>query len=292
MQTTRLGPGHGEITEQRAVPDLHVQAYDVHPRLGRHLVLDPRTLAYQRPYSGEPIKPADHEPGLPVLDQEDLTDQGIYVSELYEGMENLTALGSCGGNSGTEVAAALLTAQEALAAGLDTTDAVAAEKFAIGVYADATACDQWNDVTFPSDDCGTSGLAIAKVLKKRGIADSYTTATTAEAIARDLAHGTLLYGTPWYQAWFDPTGTDALLDDIKGWEASPVAGGHLVTVTALEKVAFHRSGRLDPKRTIIRARNHWTASWGDRGSFRMSLDLYQKTRDQVDVIQPRREARR
>lgn len=288
MQTTRLGPGHGEITEQRAVPDLHVRTYDVHPRLGRHLVLDPRTLAYQRPYTGEPIKPADHEPDLPVLDQEDLLQQGISLSYMFDGMQDLDALSSCGGNSGTEVAASLLTREEALTVGLDTTNAVGAERFAIGVYADATAVDQWQDVQFPSDDCGTSGLAIAKVLKARGIADSYTTATTAEAIARDLAHGTLLYGTPWYQAWFEPVGPDALLDDIKDWESSPVAGGHLVTVTALEKVAFDRSGRLDLKRTIIRLRNHW-GSWGDNGSFRMSLALYQHTRDQVDVIQPRRE---
>jgi hypothetical protein len=274
------------------VPNLHVHPYDVHPKLGRHLVLDQRTLAYQRSYCGEPIKPADHEPDLPVLDQEDLTDQGILLSQMFPGMSDLPALGSCGGNSGTEVAASLLTREEAAAKGLDTSDAVAAEKFAIGVYADATACDQWNDVQFPTDDCGTSGLAIAKVLKARGISDSYTTVKTAEEFARDLGHGTALYGTPWYQAWFEPVGPDALLDDITGWEASPIAGGHLVTATALERVAFHRSGRLDLKRTIVRFRNHWTSSWGDNGSFRMSLDLYQKTRDQVDILQPRRDTTR
>jgi hypothetical protein len=274
------------------VPNLHVHTYDVHPKLGRHLVLDPRTLSRRRPYAGEQIKPADHEPDLPVLDQEDLTEQGIFVSQLYAGMPDLPALGSCGGNSGTEVAASLLSRDEALAVGLDTRDAVAAEKFAIGVYSDATHRDQWNDVAFPSDDCGTSGLAVAQVLKDRGICDSYTTATTAEEFARDLGHGACLYGTPWYQAWFEPVGSNALLDDIKGWERSPIAGGHLVTATALEEVVFDRAGRLDPAKTIVRFRNHWTASWGDNGSFRMSLGLYLATRDQVDIIQPRRDASR
>jgi hypothetical protein len=250
------------------------------------------TLAYRRPYTGETIHPADHEPNLPVLDQEDLLGQGIRLSELYAGMPDLPALGSCGGNSGTEVAASLLDADEALAKGLATTDAVAAEKFAIGVYADATRRDQWHDQAFPSDDCGTSGLAIAKVLKSRGICEQYATATTAEEFARDLGQGAALYGTPWFEAWFEPVGTDALLDDIKGWERSPVAGGHLVTATALERVAFDKTGRLDPAGTIVRFRNHWTASWGDNGSFRMSLALYNATRDQVDIIQPRRERTR
>ncbi|WP_329131564.1 hypothetical protein OG552_10535 [Streptomyces sp. NBC_01476] len=270
------------------MPQPFVRTYDVHPRFGRHQVLDARTLAYRRSYSGEPIKPADHEPNLPVLDQEDLIDQGIRTSELFPGLDDLPALGSCGGNSGTEVAAALLTPVEATAVGLDVTDAVAAEKYAIGVYSDATKRDEWHDVQFPSDDCGTSGLAIAKVLRSRGICDQYGTATTAEEFARDMGHGTCLFGMPWYQAWFEPT-SSALLDDVTGWENSPIDGGHLVTATALEKVTFTKTGDLDPKRTIVRLRNHWTTSWGDGGSFRLSLDLYQQISDQVDIIQPRRE---
>lgn len=270
------------------MPDLHVRTYDMHPKLGWHHVTDPATLAYRRPYTGETIKPADHEPDLPVLDQEDLTDQGIYLSKMYAGMSDLAALGSCGGNTGTEAAAALLTAEEALGKGLNTKDAVAAEQYAIGVYSDATRVDQWHDVEFPRDDCGTSGLAIAKVLKHRRICDLYTTATTPEEFARDLGVAGALYGTAWPKAWFEPVNAHALLDDIKGWEKSPIAGGHLIYASALEEVHFTKGGDLDLKRTIVRFRNHWSASWGDNGSFRMSLDLYRRTRSDVDIHQPRR----
>lgn len=271
------------------MPDLHVRTYDMHPRLGRHQVLDPRTLAYRRQYTGEAIRPADHEPNLPVLDQEDLTDQGILLSQMYPGMMDLPALGSCGGNTGTEAAVSLLGDFAQQDMGLDTGDAVAAEKYAIGVYSDATKRDEWHDQQFPSDDCGTSGLAIAKVLKKRGLCDQYGTATTAHEFARDLGQAGFLYGTVWHEAWFEPVGPNALLDDIKGWAKSPIAGGHLIFASALEQVRFTKTGDLDLKRTIVRLRNHWTSSWGDNGSFRISLDLYQRTRSDVDLHQLRRE---
>lgn len=267
---------------------LRVHEYDVHPKLGRHQVLDPLSLAYHRPYAGEAILPADWEPKVPVLDQSDLIEQGIRTSELYPGLGDLPALGSCGGNTGAEIASVLLDEDEAAAHGLDLDDAVAAEKFAIGIYSDATSRDQWHDLQFPSSDCGTSGLAISKVLRTRGICDQYGIAKTAQELARDLGQGPIAYGTPWYQAWFEPTAS-ALLDDITGWEKSPVAGGHLITATALETVVYGKDGALDLGRTIVRLRNHWTSSWGDNGSFRITLALYQRLRSQTDLHQPRRD---
>lgn len=274
------------------MPDLDVRTYNMHPKLGRHQVLDRRSLAYRRTYSGETIRPADWEPKVPVLDQEDLLAQGIRTSQMYAALPDLDALGSCGGNTGTELASAILTEAEARDHGLDVTDTVAAEKYAIGVYSDATARDRWHDVQFPTDDCGTSGLAIVKVLRTRGICDQYGIATTAEEFARDLGKGPLAFGTPWYQAWFSPVTANALLDDIPDWEDSPVAGGHLITATALEDVHFTPGGDLDLKRTIVRLRNHWSSSWADNGSFRVSLALYQRLRDQIDLHQPRRDGNR
>lgn len=269
------------------MPDLDITQYDVHPKLGRHMVLDERSLAYTQAYAGETIKTAEWTPKVPVLDQEDLLAQDIHTSEMFHGVEDVDALGSCTGNSGTELVSILHDADTLKTAGLDVTDPVAAEKWAIGLYSDGTHRDEWNDAAYPSQDCGSSGLGIAKALRSRGLIDEYRHATTARQFARDLGQGPFLMGTVWYQAWFEPVTKSALLDDIKNWEKSPVAGGHELCVTALEDVVFDSSGSLDLQRTVIRLRNHWTRSWGDEGECRMSLALYQKVRQSVDLIQPR-----
>ena len=274
------------------MPDLDITQYDMHPRLGRHMVLDPRSLAYTRRYAGEPIKPVEWAPKVPVLDQEDLLAQGIRTSELFEGVDDVDALGSCTGNSGTELVSILHDADTLKSAGLDVADPVAAEKWAIGLYSDATHRDQWHAAAYPSQDCGSSGLGIAKALRSRGLIDQYGHATTALELCRDLQHGPFLMGTVWYKAWFEPVTASALLDDIPDWDTSPVAGGHEICVTALEDVVFDELGHLDYARTILRLRNHWTRSWGDEGEFRMSLALYQRLRKDIDLIQPRLDAAR
>ncbi|MFK0288248.1 hypothetical protein ACIQVL_48425 [Streptomyces sp. NPDC090499] len=274
------------------MPDLKIKQYEMHPKLGRHLVLDRRTLAYRRPYSGEPLKPAEWEPTVPVLDQEDLLAQGIRTSQMFQGVEDVDALGSCTGNAGTELISTLHDAKTLKDAGLDVTDPVAAEKWAIGLYSDASHRDQWMDQNWPTTDCGSSGLGVAKALRSRGLIDQYGTATTALELCRDLQNGGLLAGMPWFKAWFEPVGASALLDDIPNWEKSPIAGGHELYISALEQVRQTATGRIDYKRTIIRLRNHWTRSFGDNGSFRMSLAVYQKIRKQVDLLQPRVDASR
>jgi hypothetical protein len=268
------------------VPDLKIRQYDVTGPFGRHLVLDPRSLAYRRPYSGELLQPADWEPPLPVLDQQDLLAQGIHTSDLFEGAPDVDALGSCTGNAGTELISVLHDAKTLKDAGLDVTDPVAAEKWAIGLYSDASHRDQWMDQNWPSTDCGSSGLGVAKALRSRGLVDQYGHATSALELCRDLQKGPVLIGMPWYAAWFD-LGPSALLDDIPDWDTSPLAGGHELCITALESVRQTASGRIDYRNTVIRLRNHWGPSWGDGGSFRMSLDIYRTLRAQIDVNQPR-----
>jgi hypothetical protein len=274
------------------MPDLDITEYELHPRLGRHMVLDERSLAYRRPYQGEPIKPAEWAPKVPVLDQENLLTQGIHTSDLFPGADDVDALGSCGGDTGTEAVSVLHDAATLLEAGLDVSDPVAGQKWAIGLYSDATHRDQWHTVAYPSVDCGTSGLGIAKALRARGLIDQYGHATTALEFCRDLGHGGFMMGTAWPKAWFEPVTAAALLDDIPDWEKSPIAGGHEIYVTALEDVVFDKTGDLDYARTIIRLRNHWSRSWGDNGEFRMSIALYQRMRKQIDLIQPRLDSSR
>ncbi|MFE1452018.1 hypothetical protein [Streptomyces olivaceoviridis] len=274
------------------MPDLDITQYTVTGALGRHLVLDERSLAYRRRYDGEPIRPVEWAPKIPVLDQQDLLAQGIHTSQLFQGVEDVDALGSCTANSATALISILRTAEDLAAAGLDVTDPAAAETWAIGLYSDATHRDQWHDAAWPATDCGSSGLGVAKALRARGLIDQYGHATTARELCRDLQNGPMLMGLPWLDAFFSPVTSSALLDDIPDWSKSPVAGGHEVCIVAIEDVNFDSLGRLDYARTILRARNSWARSWGDQGEFRLSLNLYQQLRSGIDLIQPRLDSSR
>lgn len=269
------------------MPDLDIKQYDVTGQLGRHMVLDPRSLAYRRRYTGEPLKPAEWAPKVPVLDQQDLLAQDIHTSELFEGAPDVDALGSCTANAATALISVLHDAATLAEAGLDVSDPVAAEKWAISLYSDATHRDQWHDQAWPNTDCGSSGLGVAKALRHRGLVDQYGHATTGEELCALLQNGSVLMGLRWRECFFEPVGTSALLDDIPNWQDSPVAGGHEVCITALEDVAYDATGWLDYARTILRVRNSWSSSWGDSGEFRISLALYQAERSEIDLIQPR-----
>ncbi len=269
------------------MPDLDIIQYDVRPALGRHLVRDPRSLAYRTTPSTTAVKPVEWLPKAPVLDQQNLLAQGIHTSSMFLGVPDVDALGSCTANAATCLVSVLHTPQALDTACLDVTDAAAAQAWAINLYSDATHRDQWNDLAWPHSDCGSSGLGVAKALHGRGLIDHYVHATTAEELCALLQDGPVLMGAPWYDAWFEPTSTTALLDDIPHWDTSPLAGGHEVCITALETVTALPDGGLDYARTILRARNSWSPSWGDQGEFRLSLALYQKLRDQIDLVQPR-----
>jgi len=280
------------VQEHGRVPDLDIKQYDVTGQLGRHMVRDPRSLAYRRRYTGDPLHPTEWAPKVPVLDQQDLIRQGILTSRMFTGVDDVDALGSCTANAATAAVSVLHDTAALNSAGLDVADPVAAEKWAIGLYADATTRDQWHDYTWPAQDCGSSGLGVAKALRARGLIDQYGHATTAHELCRDLQHGPVLMGVPWYSDWFEPVGASALLDDIPNWAASPVAGGHEVCITALEDVVFDKAGDLDYARTILRIRNSWSTTFGDVGHFRMSLALYQALRSEVDLVMPRLDASR
>jgi hypothetical protein len=268
------------------LPDnLTVRTYDAPTHLGRHLVRDPRSLAYRRPYDGQTLRATEWEPRIPVLDQQNLIAQGIYTSRDYGLDDDVDALSSCTGNAATALLSILLTKEQATGAGLNTSDAAAAEHYAIGLYADATERDQWQDAQWPSQDVGSSGLGVAKVLRDRGLIDQYGHATTAEEFCTLLQSGPVLLGLPWY-AQFSTPGIAGFIDADPGWVDSPLEGGHEVCVTAIEDVALV-DGALDPTRTVLRFRQSWGSAWGDHGDGRFYLSTYLRLLEQVDVIQPR-----
>lgn len=174
------------------MPDLEIKQYDVRPDLGRHLVLDPRSLAYRRRYHGEPIKPVEWAAKVPVLNQQNLVSQGIHTGQLFQGVDDVDALGSCTANAATALISVLHDAATLADVGLDITDTAAAEAWAISLYSDATHRDQWLDDSWPSTDCGSSGLGVAKALRSRGLVDQYGHATTAHELCALLQTGPVL----------------------------------------------------------------------------------------------------
>ncbi|WP_371634462.1 hypothetical protein OG693_39000 (plasmid) [Streptomyces sp. NBC_01259] len=267
--------------------DLTIRTYDTPPHLGRHQVLDARSLAYRRPYDGQPLRATEWEPRIPVLNQQDLVAQGIYTSRDYGLDDDVDALSSCTGNAGTALLSVLLGKEQASAAGLNTDDPAAAEHFAIGLYADATARDEWRDAQWPIQDVGSSGLGIAKALRDRGLIDQYGHATTAEELCALLQTGPVLFGMPWCSAFSEPD-SSGFVDAAPNWAASPLEGGHEVCVTALESVA-QTDGALDPDHTVLRFRNSWSSTWADHGDGRLRLSTYLALREQIDIVQPRRD---
>lgn len=273
------------------MPDITVTQYDVRPNLGRHLVLDPRSLAYRRRYDGQPLRSTAWEPRIPVLDQQNLTAQGIRLTETH-GLENdLDALASCTGNAATAALSILLDKTRASAAGLDTDDPAEAQRFAIDLYAQATTLDRWHDATWPTQDCGSSGLGVAKALRARALIDQYGHATTAEELCALLQTGPVLMGMPWYSAFTQTSDRDGFIDATPGWLGSPLEGGHEVCLIALEAVAFDGLELL-PEHTVLRFRNSWGSGWGDRGDGRLRLSTYLALRDQIDLVQPRLDSSR
>ena len=272
------------------MPDLDIRQYDVTGQLGRHMVLDPRSLAYRRRYTGEPIKTAEWSPKTGVLDQQDLLAQGIHTSQLFEGAPDVDALGSCTANAATALVSVLHDAATLAEAGLDVSDPVAAEQWAIGLYSDATHRDQWHDQAWPTVDCGSSGLGVAKALRHRGLVDQYGHATTAEELGVLLQTGPVLMGVVWVDAFFTPD-ADGFIDATPDWLSSSVAGGHEVCLTALEDVSFNPDGTLTDT-TVLRFANSWGSGWGDHGAGRLTVGTYRALRQEIDLIAPRLDSSR
>ena len=260
-------------------------------KFGRYAVAEPMRFDVVHFDTGAPLKTVDHEPPVPCLDQEDLFAQGIDTATLIPGAQKVNALGSCTANATTVSLAQILTAAgRPLPEGISTTDAVASEEWAIRFYHACT--DQTGDPAqeWPPSDCGSTGLYCCHELMKQKLAGSYKTASGAQNLASLLQRGTVIQGTPYFNAWMEP-GPDAFIDGDGSREAlqvavsSGVAGGHETCITALESLAVTETGQVIPEKCVVRVRNSWSASWGDNGSFRLHLSTLEMLGSQADFKQ-------
>lgn len=227
------------------------EVHDFEQRLGRHIEHDIRSLDYK--VASNPFKKiqATVAPKTSVLWQR-------YSPILDQGQ-----LGSCTGNA---ITGWLGCAPHA------TTTAFARqynEDFAIKVYEQATIIDGVPG-SYPPDDTGSSGLAVAKVAKSMGLISSYKTATTTNELILALHTAPVIVGVAWYENFFTP--------DSKGQVhvGGKIAGGHEFLIRG-----------YDAKTKLFTADNSWGTSWGIKGSFTFSTATWESLRkQQADVVLP------
>ena len=258
--------------------------YAVSGSLGRHQRLDARSLSWLHHHDHSRLEPVRWDIPIPILDQEDLLAQGIEVSQVVPGAQNIDALGSCTAQTGTAALAYLLGPDKLASVGLSATDSVGDERFAIELYHEATLDDDDTNEQWPPTDCGSSGLGIARALHARGSVGSYVHATDADGFASLLQHGPVMIGMPWMQDFFNPDAEGFI--DSGAWMSSGVVGGHEVLAIGLDSVKQDWLGRVDPSGTVVRCRNSWSANWGPlAGEFLLRMSTYVAMRKSVDLIQ-------
>ena len=210
-------------------------------RLGRHVEHDAQSRKFPIPVDmSRTLRSVDHQREIPILDQGNL--------------------GSCTGNAGTGLLGTEPFYSEAGVKGLQLD-----EKFAIQLYSDATVADGYPG-NYPPDDTGSSGLAIGKVLKKRGLISSYRHAFGLLHALQALQRVPVIIGIPWF-ASFDEPGSNGLLT-LK--TNSPIRGGHELEVSAIEVT----NGDPNDPQGYIRIPQSWGTSWGDNGWCMMDFSTF------------------
>ena len=198
--------------------------------LGRHVLHDPRSLRYLQPVRDDVLVSVRHTRHIPVLDQ--------------------GALGSCTGNASIgAVGTSPLYETLPAGTGLD-------EDAAVAVYSAATRIDDYYG-TYKPTDTGSSGLAVAKVLKSLGLISGYRHCTSLAAVLTALQDGPVIAGTAWHDS-FDEPDADGV---IALTERSLPRGGHEYVLD-----------EVDVRRHLIGLTNSWGESYGLDGRAYISWD--------------------
>lgn len=212
-------------------------------KFGRKVEHDDRSRAYGivvNPHT--PIVTRLWDNAAPVLDQKDL--------------------GSCTGNAMAQWENTTRTAEGTAQEWLGEADAVA-------LYARATELDDFPG-TYPPDDTGSSGLAVAKAAKEKGYIASYRHAFGLPQMLEALQTGPVIVGTVWLSGMNEP-GPSGLLD-----ASGDELGGHEYCILGCD---------VDEK--TITLLNSWGAGWGDNGRAHISWkDMGALLQAQGDVTVP------
>lgn len=149
-------------------------------------------------------------------------------------------LGSCTGNA---AAGAINTRP------LHIVNRTLTEKGALALYERATVLDGFPG-SYPPDDTGSSGIAVAKAAKEKGYISSYQHAFSVTTALQALMYGPVITGVNWYEGFDHPDAYGVVKI------AGQVRGGHEFVVRG-----------YDPATDLVTADNSWGTSWGVNGHF-------------------------
>jgi hypothetical protein len=133
------------------------------------------------------------------------------------------------------------------------------EADAVSIYSAATRLDNYAG-SYPPDDTGSSGLAVMKVARARGLIRGYRHAFSIQAALQALQTGPVITGIAWYEGFDAPEGDAAELR-ISG----SVRGGHEVVIDG-----------IDVENGFVHGTNSWGLFFGNRGRFVMSFATWKE----------------
>jgi hypothetical protein len=252
-------------------------------KFGQFAVAEPLRFDLLAFHDDTPLKEVEHDIPIPVLDQEDLHQQGIDVTKLVPGAADTDALGSCTCNTGTAHIAERWAAAGKDLGGLkltggtgaitmSATDGTADEEFAILLYHLVTDQTGVPSQEWPPTDCGSNGLYVCQELIAQGFAVSYKSASNVTADIALLQTGSVMQGGPWFNSWMKPDG-NGFVDGDGSYEAmraavnSGVAGGHETLQHGIPQLALAGDGSVDLAHTVIKVRNSWSTQFGLNGDY-------------------------
>jgi hypothetical protein len=262
-------------------------------KFGRYQVAEPFHFGRLHMHADDtPLRETSWPIPVPVLDQEDLLRQGIKVGQVVPGAKDVDALGSCTANASmASLAERLAAADKPLTAAGLSGNAVADEKRAISFYHADTMQTGDPAQEFPPADCGSTGLYCCRELIREGLIADYQTGTGALSLLSMLQAGSVIQGTPWFEAWMQQD-ADGFVDGDGSYGAleaaveSGVAGGHETCVHQVVQLAQTSAGAVDLRNTVVQVRNSWSPSWGVLGGdFRLHASTLQMLSQFVDYKQ-------
>lgn len=205
-------------------------------RLGRHVEHDPRSRNYAFCAPRMAYTDVNHVINIPVLNQ--------------------GALGACTGFAIEACCGArpFYDAIPSTVAAKPSMDVMVAQTQAIALYSTATSLDTFYG-EYPPTDTGSTGLAAAKAAQRAGLISGYLHTFTLDDCLKALTLTPVIIGVNWYSG-FDRPAADGLVR-VSG----SVRGGH----------EFLLYG-IDATKKVVKARNSWGTSWGNKGNFYFSFD--------------------
>lgn len=234
------------------VVQIYRERLPFHPLLGRHILLDSRSVDYAVQPTAASVKAVRHTQHIGILDQ--------------------GQVGACTGNASTSCA----YHEPFFLAGEGPWRYTPDEAGAQSWYHDNTVNDGYPG-TWSPNDTGSDGLTSSKMAVKAGVAAGYQAALDLDSSLQALMKVPGITGIPWYNSMFTAPSSGLLTVDM----TSGLAGGHELVVD--EIVAADGPGNGTGK-MLVGGNNSWGESWGAQGRWYMTAaDWWALRQQQGDV---------